>query len=188
MAIKSSHNTMTYRKPLQWWLRPLAFTARCQSRPYQDQDAEAWDLRIFFTPKHGIQFRHGFFAYDAHDFLQVLGYANDHHKHVRFLLENRSFLNEEVEKYGYRQRFRDLCEIVHHTFPNVRFYGGKDLYTGDVLYDFHYLPKEMDLYSSKSRFKIAGLWPWLWAKLHNKENLKELSSHHGDTVIHYDFL
>jgi hypothetical protein len=43
-------------------------------------------------------------------------------------------------------------------------------------YLYHFQTKEptqLDLYASVVPPKIRGLWPWLYAKLYNKKNLKK---------------
>ena len=65
---KASHNTMTYLPVRQWWLRPFAFMARCQSKDIKDQCRITgfFDIRVRFRFHKGIPtpvFAHGLAEY-----------------------------------------------------------------------------------------------------------------------------
>jgi len=59
---KASHNTMTYLPVRQWWLRPFAFMARCQSKDIKDQCRITgfFDIRVL---DHIIIAREGYFSF-----------------------------------------------------------------------------------------------------------------------------
>ena len=60
--IYESHNSFTYLQPRQWWLKPLAIFAKCQSLDFRQQyhaGVRCFDVRIRFdgyTPVvcHGV--------------------------------------------------------------------------------------------------------------------------------------
>ena len=61
--IYGSHNSWSFLKPKHWWLRPFAFTARCQNIDIEKQyllyDVRCFDLRINFDKKGELYICHG---------------------------------------------------------------------------------------------------------------------------------
>lgn len=69
-------------------------------------------------------------------------------------------------------------------YNNITFVGGRRKYDWELLYDFHTEePTLDDKYSSTTHpfggkknsifAKIDDIWPWLYAKLHNKKNYQK---------------
>ena len=200
MAIIASHNTMTYRLPKQWWLRPFSFIAKCQSKSYIMQysyGALGYDLRLFWDKDGKLEFRHGMFSYDASDIYDILNFANNSGLFVRLILENRSYLDRRVNERDMRTKFREFCRKVEIQYPNVHFWCGKDLYTWQTLYEFPINPIDVGYYSSvtsifncKSKIlrKLDDWWPWLYARLFNRSNLKKLSELDNGKIASFDFI
>ena len=62
----ATHNTMSYRKPKQFWAKLIPFVARCQSVDYKKQHelgAKGFDLRLFWDKHDNIEFRIGLKIY-----------------------------------------------------------------------------------------------------------------------------
>ena len=62
----ATHNTMSYRKPKQFWIKLIPFISRCQSVDYKKQHelgAKGFDLRLFWDKDGKLEFRHGITSY-----------------------------------------------------------------------------------------------------------------------------
>ena len=98
-----------------------------------------------------------------------------------------------------KSKFKDFCKEIESKYK-ILFYGGYITDTNEVLYDFKTNIEEIGFYSSvTSPFKssklnflrrIDDLWPWLYAKNHNKENMEKNMIKYGDKDVHisYDFV
>lgn len=172
-----THNSMTYLKPKKWYMYPFKFMAKCQSMTIEEQykyGVRYFDLRIYFdngTPK----FKHGLITYEG-DVSEVLSYLNKckERVYVRLWLEcsKRDSYQETMFKY--------TCSIFENIFSKIRFYGGRSKAV-DGLYEFkNSTPEVVEIYASKQLPYIDDLWPWLYAKLHNKEAKERFYS---DTLI-----
>ena len=65
--IKGSHNTMSYLKPKQWWLRPFAIWGRCQDKTIEEaleSGIRYFDLRVKFDSSKTALFGHGLITYE----------------------------------------------------------------------------------------------------------------------------
>ena len=90
----ATHNTMTYRKPKQFWAKLVPFIAKCQSVDYKKQHelgAKEFDLRLFWDKDGKLEFRHGIFSYNADDIYDILEYVNENSMYVRIMLEIRDY-------------------------------------------------------------------------------------------------
>ena len=71
-----SHNSMSYLRPSQWWLRPFAWIGRCQSQTIGEQfivwGVRWFDLRLAFDKKGQPYFAHGIFSYKDKDPFAIL--------------------------------------------------------------------------------------------------------------------
>lgn len=174
-----SHNSITYSSPKKWWMRPFLFIARCQSKTIEEQ-FEKYDIRLFDLR---IKIKNGqaIFAHGSMDYKQpiepILNYLNNkasncEEVYVRILSENKP---EE-----YENEFISWCQDAEQKYPNLRFFGGRNKYTWKQIYKFKSPePTYLDKYSSynKEKGKITGTYlddwfPWIYAKFHNKKNIK----------------
>jgi hypothetical protein len=184
---------MTYLKPMKWWKRPFNFIAKTQSKTIQEQyeaGARAFDLRLIITYDENQYydepiFGHGAMEYKSPKVDEVLAWLNsrDETVYVRFLMER-------YDKSA-QQEFTYLMEQYENTYTNIVFWCAKDKQTWVDLYQFKgKLPCDMvDKYAScnqtgviKWKGKLASknwsglliddLWPWIYAKIHNKKNLE----------------
>lgn len=190
--IIGSHNTMSYLKAKKWYLRPIAFMGRCQSTTLYTQffryGVRYFDLRIKFNNTGLPTFWHGIFewkfdngTYNVYNVIRLLNEyskAVDDKVYVRLLLEEKTPQHDDLFQ---EMCFKDFCSECRKVYTNLVFVGGKRVYDAKQIY--HFKTKEPTLDSKFSSMthptggnphsfwaKIDDLWPWLYAKLHNKEN------------------
>ena len=72
-------------------------------------------------------------------------------------------------------------------FPNLTFYEGRRKFDWEPLLELPELPVEQPI-SSMRGSKIDDLWPWLYARLHNKESYKKYSNPYEDYTVLMDFI
>ena len=182
----TTHNTMSYKKPKQFWAKLIPFVARCQSVDYKKQHelgAKGFDLRLFWDKNGKLEYRHGIVSYNADDIYEILDYANENDIYVRVILEVRTYNAKNIKNLDkIKQKFKDFCCHIESKYPNIKFYGGNTLDDWEILYEFKNKPniKEIGLYSSitslfnsENKFLkvIDDLCPWIYAKLNNKKNI-----------------
>lgn len=173
-----SHNTMSYLTPLKWYFRPIAFTAKCQSKTIQEQyeiyGVRLFDLRFKFNKKGEVHFAHGAIEYKG-NIGETLNYLNSlDNIPVRIMLENKPGDKES--------EFKAWCEYLEDTYKNIKFFGGRNKWNWEELYKFkHEHPKVEDKYSScntnepgkpQTGTYIDDLCPIWYAKKNNKINRK----------------
>ena len=197
----ATHNTMTYRKPKQFWAKLIPFVARCQSVDYKKQHelgAKGFDLRLFWDKDGKLEFRHGLVSYNADDIYEILSYANENNLYLRVMLEIRDCYVKSIKNLdALKQKFINFCCEIESVYPNVKFYGGKTMNDWKTIYNFKndLSTKEVSLYSSlTSLFKsdnkflrvIDDLCPWIYAKLKNKKNINTYKD--SDCILVVDFI
>ena len=174
--ILGSHNSWSYAKVRQWYLRPFSFIAKCQHygiiRQYK-KGVRSFDLRLKFdgtTP----QIVHNKFIFDInyYDLCEDLYFLNvKGDSSVRILLDIRN--KKDYTAYQI-ERFVTYCKIFEATYPNIKFYGGSNLYNGKTEYKFEYNPTIDDKYASVAKPKYLDDWyPWIYAKFNNKKIYNE---------------
>lgn len=172
--IIGSHNTMTYLPVKQWYLKPFFWMAKCQNKTIEQQyeaGARVFDLRIRFSP-YKTTLCHGVFEYDysIYELLYTLSNFNDR-VYCRVILESNSKMGDQELQ---EKLFCNFCEYLCVAFPNIIFFGGNRKYDWKVIYNFGIPePSLDDKYSSVDGNIIQKIWPWLYAKLNNKKNLKK---------------
>lgn len=174
--IIGSHNSWSYFPVKKWWMKLIAFTARCQSKNIVEQyelGVRCFDLRIRFEKRKPI-IAHGIIEYNIteKDLLESLTYLNmKGDTCVRILHEVRTkkqYTNESVDN------FVDYVQKLEGRFANIKFWCGKNLYNWENDYNFWYNPSCEEKYSSVCPPKILDdWWPWLYARLNNKKIIKE---------------
>lgn len=148
-----SHNTMTYLKPSQWWLRPFAWMGKCQSKDIRDQficyGIRWFDLRLTFDKKNSTPyFAHGLFSYKEIDpftilnFLEAVSKAVQEKVYIRLINERNSDFNKKC--------FTLFCKKVEEKYPNLIFIGGQNKKDWKIIYSFKNEPDipVIDKYSS----------------------------------------
>lgn len=185
-----SHNSMTFASP-QWWMRPIAWTARCQSKSLSKQyaaGARMFDLRIVF--KHVCdgtipQFAHGLAIYDK-SVWRTLTWLHNIVKNTKEPIYVR-IINEHNKDF---KQFKEFCQDIEGIYDKLIFFGGNNKKDWSKLYTFKHediVPQIIDKYSSCNHDKceyedgtetkhvnITGSWlddicPWIYARLFNKK-------------------
>ena len=175
--IIGSHNSWSFLPPRKWWLKPFAFIAKCQNKNIFKQlsvyNVKCFDLRARFNKKGEIVISHGFmeYKYSKEELFHDLTLLNNNECLLRILHEVRikkQYTKESTEK------FIALCEEIQAKFPKIKLWCGRNLYNWSVDYDFPYKPSCEEKYSSVCKPRYIDDWfPWVYAKLNNKKNLKK---------------
>ena len=194
--IKASHNTFSYCSPKQWYLKPFAFIAKCQSKALYQQVHEGikvFDLRLRIDKDGELVIAHNTFIYVKGfdkimyilDWLNAESKYSDKQIYVRVLHEVR---NNRQALYSSSIDFNLLCDRLTKDFPNLRFFGGQR--TMDWRQDYVFPSKNcieyIERHASVRWPKWLHWWPWLYAKLYNKANERMYES--NDIVVFTDFV
>ena len=173
--ILGSHNSWSYLPPRRWWMRPIAFMAKCQRvdirTQYERYGVRCFDLRVRFN-KYGLGIvAHGIveYCFTASKIYEDLAWLDSKGDcYVRVIHEVRT-----VKQYKNRQRnlFRHFCERLEDEYKNIRFWCGRELFCWG--YDYHFPgydePTCEERYASVCPPKLVDdWWPWLFARLHNR--------------------
>ena len=171
--ILASHNTMTYLPPTKWWMKIFNFMSKCQKVSIEDQydlyGVRVFDLRISYDKKGIPKFRHGLTTYKG-NVEAVLSYLNSKPDvQVRLLLEKS--INKSD---GQELLFIKDCIKWEKLYSNIQFFAGNRKCDWYKLYGFPDKEKDIEhLYSSMQGNKLDDLFPYYYAKKHNKNNLNK---------------
>lgn len=175
--VLGTHNSWSYLRPKKWWMKIIAFTARCQSKTIREQyelGVRCFDLRIRFDNDGNTLFAHGIVEYDVdsdsvHEDLVWIDNKGD--CMVRVLHEVRT---EKQYSSCNISIFQDVCRGLQRKFANTKFWCGRNLYNWHEDYDFGFYPTYEEKHASVCSPKlIDDWWPWWFAKFHNKQILKD---------------
>lgn len=175
MMILGSHNSWSYLPVRKWWMKPIAFTARCQNvdiRKQYELGVRCFDLRVRFDNDGNMIVAHGIIEYkEAHALIALMFLDGKKDCYVRVLHETRT--EKQHTQYSVEQ-FRKFCYTIEKHFNNVHFWCGRNLYDWEVDYDFDGEDPTCDeKYASVCPPKLIDDWfPWLFAKKHNSEILE----------------
>ena len=189
----ASHNSYSYLPVRRWWMKPIAFTARCQRLNITKQfmcGVRLFDIRVRFDKKGRPYLCHGLieYDYDPHWILKSLSILGYHQRvYVRMVLETRK--PDEWQE----MQFRNYCELLELNYSNITFFGGNnrtDWECKHPIYDFkNPLPDIKHSYASATTRFPKG-WKWLrhiddlyplgYARKYNKKNTKNLSAFFGE--------
>lgn len=185
--ILGSHNTLTYLDPKNKWLKPFTFMARCQNIPITDQyevGARLFDFRIIFNKWAEPSIAHGIMEFSIYqeNLENIFKWLDSKGENEDIWVR---ILNERDENYYI---FIKFCEKLKHNYPHIKFFGGRNKKDWHQLYDFGYGdPNMIDKYASQN-FDVFDrgtgwywddLWPWIYAKLHNKKWRKQCAGYDG---------
>lgn len=195
-----SHNTMTYRPVRQWYFKPLAWTARCQNKTLEDQlytyNCRIFDIRVKYTKNGDLTYAHGPIQFCGHVMTDLKDLNNmakyvEQPVYVRIILESNGKMKDQDLQ---EEHFTYFCESIEEDFTNLHFFGGVRKYDWKEIYHFKESIDLVDRYSSTTSMfgsdknkwyaKLDDLWPWLYAKTHNRKNLRKYS----DKNIFIDFV
>ena len=173
-----SHNAWSYLPPKHWWLRPLAFTARCQNvdikEQYEKYNVRCFDLRLLIDEDGNVDIAHGIMKYriaidELLDDLQWLNDKGDCYVRVLHEARRKSQYTEQAKNI-----FKFWCNQIESCFPNIRFWCGRNLYNWEIDYDFGEDPSCEEKYASVCKPRVIDdWWPWFFAKFHNNKIIKE---------------
>ena len=171
MAILGSHNSWSYLPVKRWWMRPLAFMARCQRldiRRQYEMGVRCFDLRVRFhygqmVVAHGIVE----YAIDMTTLIEDLEWIDVQGGcYVRVIHEVR---NKRQYESTSKMFFESFCYVVRSDLRNIRFWNGRNLYNYEKDYEFGEDPSNDGKYASVCAPRlIDDWWPWLYARLHNR--------------------
>lgn len=176
--IIGSHNSWSYLTPTKWWMKLLAFTAKCQSvdlnSQYEKYNVRCFDLRVRFDD-NGIKVVHGSieYKYSYNELMDDLKYLNSKEDCYIRLIHDARTKNKYTEFS--EKSFIEFCANVEQTFKNIKFWCGRNLYNWNIDYEFtKQEPTCSETYSSVCSPKIIDdWWPWLFAIRNNKKFFKE---------------
>ena len=176
--ILGSHNSWTFLKPKKWWMKLLAFTARCQECSIKDQyekyGVRCFDLRVKFDGEGNSIVSHGCMEYSIteDELMNDLGWLNSKGDVVvRVLHEARTkrYYSELTATM-----FAWFCDHLEETFTHIKFWCGKNMYNWKNDYVFEYNPSCEEKYSSVCPPKWIDDWyPKLYALVMNDKNKKK---------------
>lgn len=181
---------MSYLPVANWLLKPFTFMARCQSKTIAEQYAAGvrmFDIRVGYNKKGNVHFRHGLMRFKG-DVEVVFSWLNSQSERVRVRL-----ILEEYRDDGDMQQencFTDDCRRWERAYPYITFFGGVRKHDWEELYVF---PLNLEssikhMYASMQGNKIDDLWPWLWAKFHNKKNISDAKKTCNCKYVMIDFV
>ena len=175
-----SHNSWTYQMPTNWFMRPFAGLARCQSRTIAQQyiahNVCCYDLRLKWDKKRkSFVTAHGLIKFGTNvtwwldlSWLNEKAEISGRKIYVRVLLEETRFSNSSSDL-----KFMDECQEIQKNFPHLIFFGGKAKRRGFQLYNFHTQePTLDDKYASVTDGRRYFLANKRFAKNYNAENKK----------------
>lgn len=192
---------MTYLPLRKWYLWPLKWMAKCQMIDVMEQlelfNAKMLDFRIRFDRYGTPYFAHGIFGYKSNvaRYLQMIDTwckAHDTKVYVRLILESNHPMRNQIQQEA---MFDAVCTVWEKTYPNLMFCEGRRKYDWEVVHEFKYKPVYEGKYSSVTsmfgeytngiKAKIDDLYPWLYAKTHNKKNIASVKD---NELILVDFI
>lgn len=169
-----SHNSWTYLTPRKWWMKLIAFTARCQNLSIKEQYAlgtRCFDLRIRFDKYGTFRIAHGIVEYDYsfNELYKDLEWLNSQSEkvYIRTIHEVRT---EKMYTEKSIHFFKLYASYLSNNFTNLKFWCGTNLYNKDIDYYFGENPTCEEKYASVCSPKlIDDWWPWLFARKNNKQ-------------------
>lgn len=173
--IIGTHNSMTYLPLKKWYMYPFNFIAKCQSKTIEQQyesGIRLFDLRINFDKKGNLRFKHGLITYKGR-VSDVLNYLNTRKEkvYVRLLLE----VNNGEDCVMQEVQFIRACKYFEKAYKNITFFCGRAKCSWRQVYVFKFEEPNIKQYvGSMNKNKLYAIWPWLYAKLYNKKNLREV--------------
>lgn len=175
----ASHQSMTYLPVSKWWMKLIRWTAQCQSKTIflqiANKDADMVDIRIKYPNGNTPVFAHGCITYKG-DVYQTLDDINTYGKYQHRIKFVRIMLEEKNPSEHSRTCFRLLCEKLETQYTNITPVGGFCRYDwSDVVYEFQTPYPDID--EQICSVKGIGLFPRLWAWLHNDKILENGTDH-----------
>ena len=138
-----------------------------------------FDFRVDFDKNNNLLVKHGLAVYNfsTKEMMDILNYLNNKKgiKYVNITLECSHAESVKLQ-YWKKKYFTSFCEFIENNFTKIRFIGGDVKHSWNKLYYFKnkHNPVAISRFASvATKCKFDDLWPWLYAKRHNKESMKE---------------
>jgi hypothetical protein len=174
-------------------MKLINFACRCQSKTIQEQykaGARYFDLRFRFDKDDKLVLAHGLIEYDPMYFYSTLLHLNGKALSCKIKVYVRTILEIDKPNEHQEKMFEKVCRNLQCLFRHLTFVGGLRKFDFAKLYDFGTQePTLLERHNSVDR-KTSWrkyLYPWLWAKLHNKKVLAEIDNISEDFVM-IDFI
>lgn len=185
----ASHNTMSYLKPANLWLRPFHFIAKCQNKTIEEQYAlgvRMFDIRITFEKNGKPVFAHGLIKFKTNNVENVLDLINTWKDcYVRIILEENKFTKHT---YIHTVRFISFVNAWIKKYKNIKFFEGRRKYDWNKIIvnsNLHPSPTYIQKVSSMTGTILDDWWPKLYAMFNNKKEIKKHSNNDGYLFIDY---
>lgn len=189
----ASHNSWTYLPPRKWYMKLINFACKCQGKTIREQykaGARYFDLRFRFDKDDKLVLAHGLIEYDPMIMSYTLRYLDECSKDLGFKIYVRTILEIDKPNEHQEKMFEKVCYELIRLFKHLTFVGGLRKFDFAKIYDFNTSePTIVERHNSVDR-KTSWrkyLYPWLWAKLHNKKVLAEIDNISEDFVM-IDFI
>lgn len=183
-----THNSMSYLPPKKWWHKLFHFMSKCQQVPIEEQyekyNARYFDLRLRQDKDGRWYFAHGqsLFYKENVDVYSVCSFLNSKEDTVVRLVLEELKRNTDKEK-----RFIELCEYLFNKYKNITFVGFNTKADWSSLFKYDNQPyfSCYEACSSTTGNILDDWWPWLYAKVFNKDNYRQGTDH--DFLL-FDFI
>lgn len=170
-----SHNSWSYLRPRKWWMRLIAFAARCQRVDIREQylkyGVRCFDLRVRLDEFGRLVVAHGpiVYTFTADKIYNDLAWLDSKEDcYVRVLHEVRDRKKYTADSV---RSFVAFCERIEDSYRSIKFWCGRNLFNWQRDYIFKSdEPSCEEVYGSViNGWKwLYGWWPWLYAVTHNR--------------------
>lgn len=191
-----SHNSLTYLPCRKWWMYLINWAAKCQSKTLSEQFHDGvryFDIRLKWdSRKETWIIAHGLIEYKGNirrvlETLDSLADYYDEKLYVRFLLEYNKRHDDEATKII---KLRNFVRYAREEYSNIMYHLIETKWDEKVI-DSYSNNISLIHYSSVLGRKRFFWIPYLYAKLHNKENRKNFKNSlkdKDDKVLMLDFV
>lgn len=202
MTSFGTHDSFTYLKPDSFWGWLALPFYRTQSKTLDEQLEDGWlciDMRVTFDKDGGMKLAHGIvklksdskFVYDS---LKIISEQQKRNAsggvygiYVRVRMYVRVILEDTKVKEEHEELFRNFCEYIVETYPNLIFFGGNRRCDWKQVYSFPNNPTLAQMCGSMAPDArwYERLIPWFYAKRKNEDNL---DLEYNEDVVIFDFV
>lgn len=181
-----THNSLSYLRPRQWWLRPFNWIARCQSMTIKEQwdyGVRYFDIRVKYDKNGVAKSGHGLMSYDVLPW-DILGLVDRYAMESKEQAVVRLFHeNSKRKPREHRGEFAAFCQKAISEFTHIHFVEGGSRY--DYVRVIQGNVPTRVCYAEYFRQKLCMPFPERWAKKNNQ------TLHRGDNADEwsvYDFV
>lgn len=173
-----SHNSLTYLPCRKWWMYLINFAAKCQNKTLSEQFHDGvryFDIRLKWdSRKETWIIAHGLIEYKGNirrvlETLNNLAEFYNKKLYVRFILEYNKRPDDEATKII---KLRNFVRYARGEYSNITYHLIETKWDEKVIERYSNNIVLIHSYSSILGWKRFFLIPYLYAKLHNKENRK----------------